>query len=441
MKKLERRAIICLTLAAVLLAGMILFIVRFVTDGDEWATFYGNQSIYEDGVLKSGTVYDRNGVLLAQNGGGTVTYSDDEEVRRATVHAVGDIDGNISTAALSVFKDKLIGYNLLTGTYKITGKSSDIKLSIDAEVSKTAYEALNGRNGCVAVYNYKTGEIITMVSTPTFDPQYGSPGADAESGLYINKVLSATMTPGSIFKVLTSTAVLENLSDYDSWSYYCGGTRDVNGEKIVCTHAHGQVNFEEALAQSCNCGFSVLSERLGPEILAEYVKKCGLTKSYDINGVMTKKGSFEFPDDADLNLDWAGIGQYNDQINPMSFAVFMGAIANGGKAAEPKMLHSVISVHDMTSRMMEESTTDKLTEMMKNNVVSNYGESNFPGLDIYAKSGTAEVAGRNSTAWFSGFIKNPGYPYAFVVCVENSGYGSEVAAPVANRVLQTAISQ
>ena len=77
---------------------------------------------------------------------------------------------------------------------------------------------------------------------------------------------------------------------------------------------------------------------------------------------------------------------------------------------------------------------------MKNNVKSNYGEGNFPNLDIYAKSGTAEVGGyRAPNAWFVGFIKNEDHPYAFIVCVENGGYGSSVSGPIANQVLQELI--
>ena len=121
--------------------------------------------------------------------------------------------------------------------------------------------------------------------------------------------------------------------------------------------------------------------------------------------------------------------------------VYMGAIANGGKSVVPKMIHSALSSADETDRMIEESTADKLTSMMKNNVVSNYGESNFPGLDIYAKSGTAEVYGKEPNAWFTGFIKNEDAPYAFIVCIENGGYGSSVAGPVANSVLQAIVNK
>ena len=122
MKKLEKRAIICLAMAAVLILGLLVFTYRFVRYGDDWATFYANQSVYKDGRLAIGSVYDVNGVLLAENGGGTVKYNSDEGIRRGTLHAVGDMDGNISTSALSAFKDDIVGYSLLTGTYSMTGR-------------------------------------------------------------------------------------------------------------------------------------------------------------------------------------------------------------------------------------------------------------------------------------------------------------------------------
>ena len=442
MKKLEKRAIICLCLAGVLFLGLCVFVFRFVTQGDQWATFYANDHIYSQGRLSIGNIYDINGNLLASNTPEGIVYSEDSLVREATLHAVGDKDGNISTSAESAFKSQIVGYSLLTGTYSLTGRGNDITLTIDQDVCKTAYDALNGRDGTVGVYNYETGEIICMVSSPSFDPEDPPTlSEDDTSGVYLNKFLSSTFAPGSIFKLVTSAAAIENKSDLDSWSYTCSGANVIAGEKITCTSAHGTVDFEEALAQSCNCAYAELTEEIGPTLMAEYVKKCGLTTSYDINGVGTAEGSFEFPKDTPLNLAWAGIGQYNDEINPCSMMVYMGAIANGGKAAEPKLIHSSLSVTSHTDRMIDESTATKLQSMMKNNVESNYGTYNYPDLDIYAKSGTAEVSGRQPTAGFSGFIKNEGYPYAFIVCVENGGYGSSVAGPIATKVLQEIISE
>lgn len=442
MKKLEKRAIICLALAAILFAGLCLFIFRFVTQGPEWATFYANQSIYEDGRLAIGKVYDVDGDLLAENGDGLVYYSDDEYIRRGTLHAVGDMDGNISTAALSAFKSDIVGYSLLTGTYSVNGQGNDVKLTIDDEVSKAAYLALNGRDGCVGVYNYKTGEILCMVSTPSFDPENPPEiSSDDTSGVYLNKFLSSRMIPGSIFKLVTSAAVLENMSSIDDWTYYCDGSMEINNEVITCTYAHGEVDLDEALAVSCNCGFGDLTIKVGADTMEEYVEKLGLTKSYALNGVGNLEGSFKFPSTAALNLAWAGIGQYDDELNPCSMMVYMGAIANGGKAPEPKILHHVLSKTAWTDQMIEEETAARIESMMKKAVEDTYGEWNFPDLDIYAKSGTAEVYGRYPNAWFTGYIKNDNAPYAFIVCVENGGYGSSVAGPVANEVLQAVLER
>lgn len=440
MKKLERRAIICLMMAAILLIGLGVFTFRFVKHGGEWATFYGNQAIYSNGHLNRGAVYDINGELLVKNTKDSVEYNPDPDIRRATVHAVGNERGDIQTSALSIFKDKIIGYNLLTGTYSFSEKSNEIKLTLDADVCRTALDALDGRNGTVGVYNYKTGEVICMVSTPTFDPTSPPNVAEAEPGTFINKFISATYTPGSIFKLITAAAAIENLDDLENFSYNCTGVRMVNGEAIRCSGIHGYVNFYSALSKSCNGVFSILSERVGASTMQEYVDRLGLTSSYDLNGVKTKKGKFEFPDTR-FNLGWAGIGQYKDQINPCSMMVYMGAIANGGRAANPYMIHSLLPKSGMTRKMIETETAEELQEMMKYNVKTAYGFENFPDLDIYAKSGTAENASGLPNAMFSGFIKNEGCPYAFIVCVENGGYGYQVAAPIANEVLQEVVSK
>ena len=91
--------------------------------------------------------------------------------------------------------------------------------------------------------------------------------------------------------------------------------------------------------------------------------------------------------------------------------------------------------------MIEPSTAASLQEMMANNVENNYGTYNFPDLNICAKSGTAEVGnGNEPNAWFTGFLNDENNPYAFIVLVENGGYGSEAAGAVANKVLQAAVS-
>ncbi|MDD7511228.1 MAG: penicillin-binding transpeptidase domain-containing protein [Peptostreptococcaceae bacterium] len=442
MRKLEFRAFICLFAAAVLFLGLLVFIWQFVSHGSDWATFYANKHIYSDGKLAVGNIYDVNGNVLEKNENGKITFNDDYWVRRGTVHAVGDRRGNIGTSAEQAFQSDIVGYNLLTGTYSMTGNGRDIKLTIDAEVSKVAAQALGDRSGLVGVYNYETGDIVCMVSGPNFDPA-DPPEFDPDdsSGMYLNKILSGRLIPGSIFKVVTSAAAIENLENLDSFSYYCGGSTIVAGEVLRDFAPHGQVDFHGALTHSCNGAFGKLAREIGPGKMKEYVDKLGLTKSYDIDGIRSVPGSFEFPENSEFNLSWAGIGQYNDQVNPLSMMVYMGAIAGGGQAAMPRLLYSPLRTPKMTDQMIRPETATELTDMMKETVTQSYGEDKFPGLDLYGKTGTAEITGHGNNGWFTGFIKDPGKPYAFIVCIENGGLGITDAVPIANTVMQALVSR
>ena len=449
MRRMERRALIGLVLAAVLFIGLGVFIYRFVVHGSEWATFYGNQNLYSGEGLTSGKVYDRYGVLLVENTEDGPIYNEDYYIRKSTIHSVGDSKGNISTAALTAFRDKLIGYNLITGTYKLKGSNQDIMLTLDADACSVAYQWLaDYEAGSVGVYNYKTGEILCLVSCPSFDP-YDPPELDDEdtSGIYLNRFLSATLTPGSIFKTVTAAAAIDNL-DWRNFYYYCEGEREVNGEYITCMEPHGELDLEEALALSCNCAFSVLAESLGEDVLSAYVNQIGLTKVYELGGIKTAPGSFSFPEDELINLGWAGVGQFEDELNPCSMMIYMGAVANGGSAAIPRMISSSmltsiindkIGVNKDTGQLIDADTANILANMMIYNVERVYGEENFPGLSIGGKTGTGEVEGKEPNATFAGFLTDPDHPYAFVVTVENAGSGQYVAAPIANAVLQELI--
>jgi len=176
--------------------------------------------------------------------------------------------------------------------------------------------------------------------------------------------------------------------------------------------------------------------------MKKYTEKAGLTKPVDIDGIKTAAGSFDFPKDNDIKLSWAGIGQADDLVNPCAMMVYMGAIANGGEPVQPTLIKSATFVKELTGgkslgRYLDSDTAAELKDMMKNNVVENYGEWNFEGMDMYAKSGTAEVGSWNPDAWFVGFTDDEDAPYAFVVWVKDGGFGAETAAPIAARVIRS----
>ena len=453
MKKIERRMLICRVLALLLAVGMGVFLVKYALRGGSWASSAFNRHLYNsDGQLASGTVLDRDGDVLSTVKDGKRVYYDNATVRKATLHAVGDLQGNIGTGALNAFADKLTGYSLLNGAFGAE-QGGELYLTIDARYHYEAYQALNGHAGTVAVYNYKTGEILCMVSAPSYDP-LNVPG-DIETssrweGAYLNRFLSSTFTPGSVFKTVTLAAAIENIPDLAERTWDCQGSVQVGGDTIVCSGTHGQQHIGDAFANSCNVAFAQLAAELGADTLAKYTEKAGLTDSYSVSGLPTAKGSFNWDGIAENQLGWAGVGQFHDQVNPCGLMVYMGAIANGGRAAEPYIIQKTVSalgipslphLTNQTVRLLSASTAEALSDMMADNVEKTYGTKRFPNMDICAKSGTAEVGeGKTPHAWFAGFLRNEETPYAFVVLVENGGGGSSVAGTVAGQVLDIMVN-
>ena len=454
MKKIEHRAIICWVLALLLAAGLGLFLVRWVSSGGKWASSAFNRHLYNtDGVLSSGTVLDRDGdVLTSVNENGQRTYYDNETVRKATLHIVGDLQGNIGTGALNAFADQLTGYNLLNGAFGAS-RGNQLYLTVDAYYNYVAYQALGGKSGTVAVYNYKTGEILCLVSAPSYDPLHvpsDLESSDRYRGAYLNRFLSSTFPPGSVYKTVTLAAAIETLPDLNSRTWTCTGSVQLGDDTITCSGTHGEENIYQALANSCNVAFAEIAEEMGAATLKAYTEKAGLTSSYSINGLPTAKGTFQFDSISANDLGWAGIGQYHDMVNPCSLMVYMGAIANGGKAAQPYLIEKIVHPSGWTSSfhlthktgtLVEPSTASQIADMMSNNVTATYGTERFPNMDLCAKSGTAEVgSGQTPHAWFAGFLRNEDAPYAFVVLVENGGGGNRVAGTVAGKVLDVIVN-
>ena len=455
MRKIEQRSAVCLLLCTALLLGSILFFLRFVVEGPRWASFSANRHLYgPGGTLAVGRVLDRDGDVLSYvNSDGRRAYYENSDVRRATLHAVGDLEGNVGTGALSAFADQLSGYDLLTGAYSPMGAGNDLYLTIDAHLNYVAHRAMAGRKGAAAVYNYQTGEILCMYSSPNFDPADPpviDPEDPAYDGIYVNRFLQSTYPPGSVFKLVTLAAAIENLNDWDSRSFTCTGSTLVGGESVTCPAAHGELTVQDALAVSCNGFFASLAAELGGPVLSRYARQGGLTSSYSVSGLSSAKGSLTLESASDGEVGWAGVGQHRDLVNPCAVMVYMGAIAWGGEAAVPQLVLETRSslnfplsfyLKKKTGTMLEPGTAGILAELMAENVQRSYGPERFPNMDICAKSGTAEVGGDQTPhAWFTGFLRDSGAPYAFVVVIENGGSGSAAAGAVAADILNALVN-
>ena len=440
MKRLNRRTAITLVLVAGLLAGLVFFCVQLFRNGNDWVGFFGT-TYYE-----SGAIYDSKGVKLYD--GETGEYADDWSTRVSTLHLVGD--RNFGTSLRSVLASRLTGYNPITGT---TLGSHDVTLTVDASLNAAAYNALNGRKGVVAVYNYLTGDIECLVSAPSYDPL--NPPADinenpAYEGAYLNRFFSSTYTPGSIFKIVTTAAAIEQKKDLDSFAFSCTGSYQIGEDTITCPYAHGQnLNIDQCLASSCNGAYAQLALELGGDTLEKYMEQAGLMESLKICDINTARGSFEAAPKGSSYLGWSGVGQYKDLVNPCTMLAFLGGIANRGVATVPQLVDKeTLSGSSVpaafpdgtdTFKIYDEATCNRLKEMLRNNVVNQYGQSQFGDLPVCAKSGTAEVGGgKQPHAWFVGFVDDVNTPLAFVVLVENGGSGASVAGSIAAQVLAQA---
>ena len=154
-------------------------------------------------------------------------------------------------------------------------RGGTLTLTIDARYNYEAYQALNGHAGTVAVYNYKTGEVLCMVSSPSYDPLHVPEDIETNGrwkGAYLNRFLSSTFTPGSVYKTVTLAAALETVPDLESRTWNCAGSLRIGEETIVCSGVHGEQDISAAFANSCNAAFADIAVELGAETLQTYTE-------------------------------------------------------------------------------------------------------------------------------------------------------------------------
>ena len=447
MNRIAGRSGIALLLVLVLVGGLIFFVGEYFLEAKDWINAAGSPHVYNGGNIGCGVVLDREGELLLDISEER-TYPDSLALRKSVIHWLGDREGNISAPALPNYSDALSGFDLFNGIYSFSGTGGEAVLTLSARAQIAAMEALDGYKGTVAVYNYKTGEILCAVSAPAYDPDdvpdiLGDDRGEYE-GAYLNRFTQVSYVPGSIFKILTTAAALESIPGIEDRTFVCEGILYVDGNEVTCGREHGEQTLSEAMTNSCNCAYAQIALLLGADTLEDYVDQFELTKSIQFDGITTEEGYFDLQNATDPEIAWSAIGQHHDAVNPCRFLTFMGMIAGGGSAAEPYLVAQVSAGGSTTysakthttGRLMTSATAEKLQNLMRNNVTDSYGDENFPGLTVCAKSGTAEMGEGQDNAMFAGFLLDEEYPLAFFAAVEDGGYGRYTCVPIISQVLE-----
>ena len=350
-----------------------------------------------------------------------------------------------------------------------------IGLTIDHALQAAAYEALDGQKGSVVAIDPETGEILAMVSLPSFDPNGLVGGDAAPAGQALeedpdeplrNRAIDESYPPGSSFKVVTTASGLDSGVASPSSEFEDPIELTLPGSTATIRNADGEVcddgrtvMLSLAFIRSCNTVFGQLGMDVGGAELASTAEAFGFNQlvPFDLPLLVSR-----FPDGLELGTDPAAtaqnaIGQRDVQATPLLMAMVAAAVANGGTVMQPHLVSEVFTSDgqiesvvepSVWGRAMSPATASVIGELMEQAVLSGTGRrAAVPGVRIAGKTGTAEVTGAAPHAWFIGY--GPVEPedgersIAVAVVVESGGdfgesaTGGLVAAPIAADVFAT----
>ncbi len=413
-----------------------------------------------------GDIRDRSGLILATTQDGVRVFAEDPDIRKAMVHVVGDSQGMVANAVETFHAGYLYGYSssLLDALSHLTKpneprRGNDITLTVDAALSGAipasfdAHPLTNGKNGAAAVLNYQTGEVLALVSLPSFDPT-DSGDVSTLDHPYFNRATQALLPPGSIFKIVTSAAALSHLEGTDTRRFPCTGSLQVSDTFTVRdfgSAVHGSLTLRQAFLRSCNSVYASLALEMGNAVLRGEAEKFGFNRNFIFRDLVVYNSSYPTGSQSKEALAASGYGQSAITATPLHLCLISAAIARGGTMPEPRLLRKVSSSEGtavLTFSAADAGTVcsaeiaARLSEMMK--AVVQEGGSGAPAavttLDIRGKTGTAvsTADGRSvNYGWFAGFSAQRDLPVALCVLVEDipdGETGGSTAAPIAHDI-------
>lgn len=383
-----------------------------------------------------GSIYDKNGIELAGSTFGHRTYTQDDAIRLSTCHLIGDTYG-FSPMGIEMTQGVwLLGFNegLVDRIQRLllndTAHGNDITLTIDASLCTYIKNKLAGYSGAVAIIDYKTGEVLSMVSTPCFDPATINPhlanGGASQKSL-VNRVIQGQYSPGQIFNIITASAAIENLNIGDK-DFNCMGTYKIDDEIIPCKKAHHAQTFEEALMNQCESAIAGLGVEVGAKKLQKACNNLGFNYQFMFNDIVLYESKINLNSlTSKYDLAQASIGRHNVLTTPMHMTMLFGAIANGGKMNNLKLIKYIEGVEASENEIMlrksfNYSVAKKLDEVLKQNVLK--GSARSAKLLDYTVCGySTEVISLDeeepSISWFCGYLKDKEFPYAITVLIED----------------------
>lgn len=429
-----------------------------------------NRRTYENkNKFIRGRILDINGEILAYSQKNGNSQKRIYNYGEKFLHPIGYFDEKYGMSGIESNMDEylreprgLIGNlsKFLKNDSQLLG--SDIKLTLNKNIQEYAYDILGDNKGSIVVMNPKTGEIYSMVSKPSFDPNYIDEIwediiNDSDAPFY-NRSINGRYPPGSTFKVLTAAASIENIEGIlerrfldNGFIYFNDNERLYNQNERV----YGEVDFKNAFINSSNVVFGNLAMELGNNLLREYVEKFYFNKELSLEGFNTSKSYFPNLKNSEVGLiAQSGIGQGDVLVTPIIMGMVVNAVVNDGILTEPYIISEILNLKSnilkknkpqILSKVMKSSTAEILKNYMKEVVDKNlYNVGDFSEIKAGGKTGTADYKKDGVDgiphSWFIGFAPYADPVVSVSVIIEEGGEGRGIASLIASKVMKKSLS-
>lgn len=407
-------------------------------------------------LVKRGSIYDRNGNVLAysqkdESGKQVRIYNYPESSApvtgySSTTYGKTGIEKSYNKELLAISGENFSQFRKMV-VKNDTG--NDLHLSIDQNIQNIIFNYLKGYKGSCVVMNPSTGQVLAMVSTPSFNPNTLDNDwnnlIQTTDGRLVNRATQGLYRPGSAFKIVTAASILDNKIDT---GYNDEGSEIVQGYEIknYGDQVFGSLDLRGAFINSANTYFANKAINLGKDELAKTSESFAFNKDYKFD-LDKNKSVIPFKDLNEADLAMTGFGYGKTQVTPLHMTMVTSAIANNGLMMKPRIVDKITNKEgdtvfeaeeEILSKATSEKTANTIRDLMVEVVNSGTGRAAYlDWVQLAGKTGTADKADGNIDAWFVGFAPAYEPKIAFAIVIEDSqGTGGEVAAPIAGNIIR-----
>ena len=418
-----------------------------------------------------GTIYDRNGNPL------TKSQRVDQETQKREytggdifAHVLGYVDIKYGITGLErKYDEQLMDTDIqdnIKSFIKNKGKTEEkignsLKTTLDVEVQRKAYDLLGDNRGAVVALNPKTGEILAMVSKPSFNPNnlqeiWKAINEDKQRPL-INRASAGLYPPGSTFKTVTAVSALENMTSVKNRTFDDNGSLFISNDYSLHNFSGevlGNLTFQQAYTHSSNVVFGTLGLELGNDKLKATAEKFYFNKEIPADGIPVEPSKFPaLKKNEKGSIAQSAIGQSSDLASPLQMAEVTSTIANDGVMMKPHLVNEILTSKGQSVKAIEPEalgqiisadTAKTMKDFMRSVVNEGTGvNASIEGVEVCGKTGTADHQEEGKDApphsWFIGFAPYENPQVAVAVIVENGGQGGKAAASIASEVMRIAL--